>query len=156
MPELKLIAFDAEDLAVISANLQDAVLKVGDLAYLPSERRFAAIGNRFDWADAMKDDKGGPQTFVRRRTALRFDRVLGAKLNAVDPANQGAVLSLLAISFEPAELPGGYVTLHFADGAAIRLHVECIEAEMRDLGPVWLAKSMPDHGDGTALPKQDV
>ena len=55
MPELKLIVLDADDLAVISAHLQDAVLKVGDLAYLPAERRFAALGNRFDWADALRD-----------------------------------------------------------------------------------------------------
>ena len=54
MAELKLIAFDVDDLAVLSAHLQDAVLKVGDIAYLPRERRFAAIGNRFDWADALK------------------------------------------------------------------------------------------------------
>ncbi len=49
MPELKLIALDADDLKVISAHLQDAVLRVGDIAYLPRERRFAALGNRFDW-----------------------------------------------------------------------------------------------------------
>ena len=53
MAELKLIALDADDLAVISAHLQDAVLKVGDVAYLPREKRFAAMGNRFDWADAL-------------------------------------------------------------------------------------------------------
>ncbi len=65
-------------------------------------------------------------------------------------ANKSAVLALLAISFEPAEAPEGpegHVTLHFADGAAIRLHVECIEAELKDLGPVWQAKSKPRHPD---------
>jgi hypothetical protein len=145
MAELKLIAFDADDLAVMSANLQDAVLKVGDIAYLPRERRFAAIGNRFDWADAMKGNSSGVQDYMRRRAALRFERVLGAQLLGIDLARKDAVVSLLAISYEPSEAPEGKVTLHFAHGGAIRLHVECIEAELKDLGPVWRVASMPQH-----------
>src|SRR4249920_318247 len=105
MPELKLIAFDADDLAVISAHLQDAVLKVADIAYLPAERRFAAVGNRFDWAQALGDAKVGSKNYARRRAALRFERVLGAKVQGLDLQNKGAVLSLLAIGFEPGEAP---------------------------------------------------
>jgi hypothetical protein len=147
MSDLKLIALDAEDLAVISAHLQDAVLKIGDLAYLPAEKRFATIANRFDWADALKDGKDGPESFARRRTALRFERVMDAKVSGIDLKNKGAVLSLLAISFEAGEPPEGNVMLQFADGAAIRLGVECIEAELKDLGPAWQAKSRPQHPD---------
>jgi Protein of unknown function (DUF2948) len=147
MSELKLIALDAEDLSVLSANLQDAVLRVGDVAYLPRDKRFAAIANRFDWLQAEGRAKGAAETYERRRSALRFERVLGAQLSGIDPNNKSAVLALLAISFEPAEAPAGNVTLHFADGAAIRLHVECIEAELKDLGPVWQAKSKPSHPD---------
>ncbi len=121
MADLKLIALDAEDLSVISAHLQDAVLKVADLAYLPTEKRFAAIANRFDWADALKDGKDDPSSFARRRTALRFERVLDAKVSGIDLKNKGAVLSLLAIGFDAGEPPEGNVTLQFADGAAIRL-----------------------------------
>ena len=150
MPELKLIAFDSDDLAVISAHLQDAVLKVADIAYLPRERRFAAVGNRFDWADALTDGKPKTRDYVRRQMALRFERVLGAKMHGIDASRKDAVLALLAIRFDPEEAPdgpGGHVTLNFADGAAIRLQVECIEAELKDLGPVWRAKSMPRHPD---------
>ena len=143
MPELKLIAFDAEDLSVLSANLQDAVLRIDDVAYLPREKRFAAIANRFDWTSAEQSQG----TYARRRAAVRFERVLGAQLHGIDLANKGSVLALLAISFEPTEAPEGHVILHFADGAAIRLHVECIEAELKDLGPVWQAKSRPHHPD---------
>jgi Protein of unknown function (DUF2948) len=143
MSELKLIAFDAEDLSVLSANLQDAVLRIADVAYLPREKRFAAIANRFDWASADQ----GQGNYARRRSAVRFERVLGAQLQGIDPAEKGTVLALLAISFEPTEAPEGHVLLHFADGAAIRLHVECIEAELKDLGPVWKAKSKPRHPD---------
>jgi hypothetical protein len=146
MSELKLIALDAEDLSVLSAHLQDAVLRIADIAYLPREKRFAAIANRFDWL-AAGDGKAGGGTYARRRAAMRFERVLSAQLHGIDLANKSAVLALLAISFDPAEVPEGNVTLHFADGAAIRLHVECIEAELKDLGPVWQAKSKPQHPD---------
>ena len=159
MPELKLIAFDVDDLAVMSAHLQDAVLRVGDIAYLPHQRRFAAVGNRFDWADALKDGKARPYKYVRRQTALRFERVLGAKVQGIDLEKKNAVLALLAIGFEPGEAPdgpGGHVTLDFADGSAIRLAVECIEAELKDLGPVWRAKSMPQHPDDDPAQTRDT
>lgn len=149
MADLKLLALDADDLSVISAHLQDAVVKVGDLAYLPHEKRFAALLNRFDWADAVKD---GRQNFARRRAALRFERVLAAQLSGIDLKNTGKVLNLLAIGFEAREAPEGDVTLVFADNCAIRLRVECIEAEMQDLGPAWQAKSKPQHPDDPAKP----
>jgi hypothetical protein len=154
MAELKLIALDADDLAVLSAHLQDAVLQVADIAYLPKERRFAAVGNRFDWMAATEAAEG----YVRRRTAIRFERVLGAQVQSIDLSNRGLVLSLLAVTFEPTTAPEGYVTLHFADGGAIRLHVECVEAEMKDLGPVWRVEFKPQHPDGSpiaAAPGQD-
>jgi hypothetical protein len=56
----------------------------------------------------------------------------------------------LAIGFEPGEPPEGHVTLRFAEGGAIRLHVECIEAELTDLGPTWRAQSKPHHPDDPA------
>lgn len=147
MIDLKLIALDAEDLSVISAHLQDAVLKVSDLAFLPRDKRFAAVANRFDWVDALKGGVQKDKHYARRRAALRFERVLSAQVHGIDLKNKSAVLELLAIGFEPAEAPEGNVTLQFADGGAIRLHVECIEAELKDLGPVWQAKSKPQHPD---------
>ncbi len=146
MRDLKLVALDAEDLKVISAHVQDAVLQVGDMAYRPAEHRFAAIANRFDWASAT-GAYGGEPSLERRRTALRFDRVLEAKCQGIDLKSKRQVLALLAIQFEEAEPPGGYVTLLFAGGPAIRLKVECIEAEMRDLGAAWKAGSRPEHPD---------
>jgi len=147
MVDLKLIALDADDLSVVSAHLQDAVLHVGDLAYLPRENRFAAITNRFDWVNALKEGNSGEATFARRRTALRFERVLGAQVHGIDLQNKGTVLSLLAIGFEPTDAPEGDIILHFSEDRAIRLHVECIEAELKDLGPIWQATSRPQHPD---------
>src|SRR5262245_2447684 len=147
MPDLKLIALDAEDLAVISAHLQDAVLKVADLAFLPREKRFAAVANRFDWLDAIEKDGVRDKRYARRRAALRFERVLSAQVQGLDLKNTGATAELLAIGFEPGDPPQGQVTLTFAGGGAIRLNVECIEAELRDLGPMWEARSKPKHPD---------
>lgn len=145
MSDLKLIALDAEDLSVLSAHLQDAVLRVGDLAYLKGERRFAMVANRFDWAAAA----GGSGELVRRRSGLRFEQVLGAQIQGLDPASGDRCLELLAVSFAPLgeETPEGYVTLTFAGGAGIRLHVECIEAELKDLGAAWATARCPSHED---------
>jgi hypothetical protein len=142
MTPLKLIALDEEDLAVVSSLLQDAVIRVADMTYLPGQKRFAAVLNRFDWEKAVK---GGGQDYRRRRTALRFDRVFGAKMRNVKPGAGERILSLLAVSFEPAEAPGGFVTLTFSGDASIQLQVECIEAELRDLGPEWRTRCKPEH-----------
>lgn len=154
MQPLKLLALDAEDLQVMSAHLQDAVLRIGDIAYVPSEKRFAMVANRFDWENAEDGkSKSRKKKFQRRRSAMRFDRVLGAQLQGIEPKAKNNVLELLAIQFEETEKPEGYVTLVFAGGSAIRLHVECIEAEMKDLGPVWATKRKPEHeDDGDAAP----
>lgn len=149
MTDLKLLALDPEDLSILSAHLQDAVLKVEDMAFLPRQRRFAAVLNRFDWETALVPAKrrARPQ---RRRTALRFERVERARVQGIDLKVKERVLVLLAISFEDGHAPGGTITLQFAGGAAVRLDVECIEAEMRDLGARWATRSMPDHGDGAS------
>ncbi len=133
MEQLKLIAFDADDLAVISAHLQNASLKVQDMAYMPDQKRFAGITSRLDWT-CLIDDGGRPEQ-TRYLSALRLDRVLGAKLTGIDLTRKEDTLTLLALQFtaKSADDPEGFVTLFFADGGAIRLHVECIEAELRDL-----------------------
>lgn len=148
MEPLKLLALDEEDLQVMSAHLQDAVLRVADIAYLPAEKRFAMVANRFDW-EGVGDGGGAPKKgFQRRRSAFRFDRVLGVQIQGVEQNAKDAVLELLAVQFEETEKPEGHVTLTFAGEAAIRLHVECIEAELRDLGPVWKTNLKPEHQDG--------
>lgn len=149
MPDLKLIALDQDDLSVISAHFQDAVFRVADMAYLPREKRFAAVGNRFDWAVTLKDSaKTKNPVFERRRSGLRIDKVLGAKIQGVNMKNKAQTLALLAIVFEPSADPDGvegHVTLTFSGGAAIRLMVECLEVGMKDLGGAWSAKKSPKH-----------
>ena len=154
MTDLKLIALEPEDLQVISAHLQDAVLTIADIAYVPREQRFAALLNRFDWSEAQRVNDSisggdGKPAFARRRTALRFDRVSAARLKGIDLTDKKRVLSLLAIQFQGHDDadPSGFVSLIFAGEAEIRMDVECIEAEMRDLGAVWATESMPEHNE---------
>lgn len=145
MTDLKLIALDSEDLGVLSAHVQDAVALVGDLAYLKAERRFAMVVNRFDWESAGKAE--GDHAFSRHRSGLRFEQVKQAKVLGIDLNDKTRVLSLLAITFSPTSEPSGVVELLFSDDAAIRLEVDCIEAELRDLGAQWATKTKPSHPD---------
>ena len=71
--------------------------------------------------------------------------MLGAQIKSLKPSASDRVLSLLAVRFEASDHPSGYVTLTFSGDASIRLHVECIEAELTDLGPAWRARSKPQH-----------
>lgn len=140
---LKLIALDEEDLAILSAHVQDAVLKVGDIAWLPTDRRIVLAINRFAWeVTAGKGRRVGHQ---RRRAALRFDRVLSVSSTGIDRGAVEKVLSLLALRFEPAKSPSGDLLLDFSGGATIRLGVECLEVELTDLGPAWSTDHAPRH-----------
>lgn len=144
MDPLKLVALDQDDLAVLSAHLQDAVLKVGDMAYLAGQHRFALVANRFDW-EASDRDHGR-----RRRTGLHFERVLRVRRTKIRTDAPDAVLNLLAVTFEETDAPSGRVTLVFSGGAAVQLEVECLEALMSDLGPVWETPNRPAHKAATA------
>ncbi|GJE15815.1 DUF2948 family protein [Methylobacterium marchantiae] len=140
MELLKLAALDAEDLAILSAHLQDAVLRPQDLAYLAPSHRFVLVGRRFDWSAP----EGTPPR--RRLTALHFERVMAVRARGLAPgAPSSKPLDLLAITFDPKEDPSGTITLVFAGKAAIQLDVECIEARLKDLGPVWEVEGRPDH-----------
>jgi Protein of unknown function (DUF2948) len=141
MEALKLIALDKDDMAVISAHLQDAVLKVSDILWRPAEHRLVVGMNRFDW-EAAQDR--APE-FRRRRSALRFDSVKSVKCRNVSRANPEAVLNLLTVEFAESEPPAGVIMLVFSGGAALRLEVECLEVQLADLGPVWKAGACPNH-----------
>lgn len=145
MPELpRLIAFDADDLAVIAANLQDAVIRVGDMAYLPRSKQFALVAARFDWVGAAAT-KMGLSGGERCRTGLHFGRVLKVSCLGFQRHDESLILNLLDIDFKETEPPAGHVDLIFSAGRALRLSVECLEAEIRDLGVRWRAKSVPHH-----------
>ncbi|MGD0639466.1 MAG: DUF2948 family protein [Roseiarcus sp.] len=136
---LKLVALDREGLGVISAHVQDSCLRRADMTWLPKQKRFLLSAMRFDWAGA-KEGRA-----ERIGSVLRFDRVLAVSHLGLTGRDENAVLNLLAVTFEKTDPPSGMVLLAFADGAIVRLEVECLEAELRDIGPRRPAQECPGH-----------
>ena len=148
--QLRLTAQDTEDLSVLAATLQDAILTVGDMVYLEKRNRFAAVLNRFCWEDTIADDAdksvNGKKQFRRVRTGLHFDGVLSVQSKNIERDRKDGVLELLTISHELIDEEGkGEITLIFAGGGSIRLMVECIEASLSDLTGQWPTRNLPDH-----------
>lgn len=135
---LRFAVVDEEDLAVMSAHLQDAHLELRDAAFLPQTHRFAAVVCRVDHEALLQ---GEPR---RRQAGFHFERVQRVQRSGFDIENDEP-LQLLAVAFEPTAAPAGQVLLTFAGGKRIRLEVECLEAEMRDLGPSWPVSGCPRH-----------
>ena len=129
-PQLKLIALDEDDLAVISAHVQDARVQTADIIWRQGEKRLVIGMNRLDWEQTLS----GETTPRRLIAALRFDRVLSCKSRNIDLDAAETVLDLIGIEFYPGEDPGGSAMLLFAHGGALRLDVECLECELTDLG----------------------
>ena len=139
---LRLLAEDADDLKVISAALQDAVAKVGDIQYEPAARRLTLAVNRFRWE--AEDGDGGE----RVRSALQLNGVAKVQARGLRRDSKDALAVLLAIEFEPAggeEDPSGAVVLHFAGGADLRAEVECVDAVMADVSDPWPTPRRPGH-----------
>jgi hypothetical protein len=133
---LRLLAQDAADLAIISAAVQDAVVKVGDVCFEPALRRLTIALNRFRW------EAGGG---ARVRSGFQLGSVLTVQTRNIRRDAKDAVMALLAIKFEEADAPGGVVTLSFAGGGDVRVTVECIEGVLADVSPSWPTPRTPTH-----------
>jgi hypothetical protein len=136
---LHLLAFDSEDIAVISANLQDAIVRIADMAWLPKERRFALVCQRFDWVAAEHG------RMERCQTGLHFDAVRSVAIQGFDRKRRDRVLNLLSITFEAGDAPAGSIMLTFSAGGAVRIEVDYIEAQLSDLDLRWKARKRPGH-----------
>ena len=143
MDRLKLMALDAEDLAVISAQAQDAVTRPDAFDYRSRERRFTAVINRFAWDREGSETRSGAHE--RRQAVLSFARVMKVQTMGIRRRDADQVLSLLAIRFAETDAPAGTIELIFADGPLIRLDVECVEAQLEDLGGAWETRFKPRH-----------
>jgi len=140
--QLKLIALDADDLAVISTHVQDARVQTSDIIWRQGEKRLVVGMNRLDWEQTLSGETA-PRRLV---AALRFDRVLSCKSRNIDLETPETALELLGIEFHPGEPPSGSAVLLFGQGGALRLDVECLECELTDLGADDLGTS--DLGEG--------
>ena len=146
--QLKIMALDAADLVVISAHVQDSVLKGGEIEYCPQKLQLVLPINRFAW-ETKNAQRWLFKKFERRRSVLHFSRVENIKYRGINRQDKEQVLSLLAINFFPDELkgdPSGVLELTFAGNASMQIEVECIEAQLSDLGAAWTARGRPRHG----------
>ncbi|GAB4529914.1 MAG: DUF2948 family protein [Amphiplicatus sp.] len=139
---LRLLAADEEDLKVFSACLQDAVGKLGDFAWLPKERRFAFVMNRFVWECCVDRETG---RYARVRAGAHFDDVMSVKQHNLRADLKDAVVELLAIRYEPGDDGMGTIILDFAGGGAIRLEVESVNGHLMDMSEPWRTRTKPAH-----------
>lgn len=157
--QLKLRARDPADLAVLSAHLQDALVPLGDMAWLKEERRFLLLANRFRWEEGPEvvppeeEDEAGDAVFAetplkggdgslysRTVAGVCFDRVTAVKVRNLDLKQRNRLLSLLAL--KPEE---GAIRLIFAGGGEVRLEVARIVVHLEDLGESWPTRWRPSH-----------
>lgn len=144
---LALIAADADDLAVMSALLQDAVLPVSDMRYVAKRREFGLLLNRFRWEDRAAAERAG-RAYERVRCLLVFRDVTAARSQGILQQEGDMILSLLSIGFVAGEDGTGRVILTLAGDGAVELEVEALNATARDVTRPYVAPSrkMPDHG----------
>jgi hypothetical protein len=128
-PQLKLIALDSDDLAVISAHVQEARVHASDIIWREVEKRLVVGMRRLDWEQTLSGETA-PRRLI---AALRFDRVLSCQSRNID-CGALETLELIGIEFQECESPGGCALLMFSHGGALRLELECLECELTDLG----------------------
>jgi hypothetical protein len=143
---LKLAATDAEDIAVLSALMQDSVIPISEMTYIAAEARFVLVANRFRW-ESPNAEKVPGQIYERVRCGVTFDRVTAVRRRNFDQNRRSQVFDLLAL-----EATNEYVDLIFAGGATIRLEVERILCHAEDFGEPWPTQWRPEHDleDGPA------
>ena len=141
---LKLRASDKEDLGVISAILQDAVIAIDEMTFLKGESRFAFVANRFCWEDANRDKPlEGNIIYERVNCGICFDTVTAVRQNGLNQAKKAQIISLLSITVEEE-----FIDLAFSAGITVRLQVEKILCHMQDLDEPWPTQRRPSHPFG--------
>ena len=135
---LRLLAEDADDLEVISAALQDAVARIGDIRWEKDGRRLTIAFNRYRW-----EAEGGRGERVR--AGLQLGGVQAVRARNLRAEATDAVVELLAMTFDPVDPPGGRVIFAFADGGDLAVDVECVDAALADLSEPWRSPHKPDH-----------
>jgi len=140
---LKLRAVDEEDLAVLAAFLQDSIACVGEMAYLPGERRFALVVSRFCWERAVRD--GAERLYERTECAITIEGAEAPKYKGFHLRERSRLMPLLTLGWHD-----GVVQLTFGGGAAVRLQAASLDLRMEDFGPSWPTRYKPEHeGEGS-------
>jgi len=145
---LNLVARDGDDLSVISALVQDAVLTGADLKWERAKRRFACLINRFRWED-REAAEAAKRPYERVRALLVIEDAGAVRSQGIDRGDPETVLSILSLAWEPGEDGTGAVTLVLAGDGAVRVEVEALEVTLHDVTKPYLAPSRrkPEHRD---------
>ena len=138
---LKLAATDKEDIVVLSALLQDAVVPASEMIYLAAEDLFAIVAYRFRWEDAG-EERVPEAIYERIRCGISFDKVNGVRCQNLSQSRRREMLDLLAL-----DASREYVDLLFAGSATIRLEIESILCHAEDMGEAWPTKWRPAHNE---------
>ena len=139
---LKLIGKNQEDLKVISAYLQDSIVKIKDIVFLKQNRTFIMIVSRFMWEDV---EKGVFRQNKRIRCAVKFEEVLKVKSQNVNQRNKNKPLEYLAIECRLNFNKAYEINIFFSGDSIITIISEVIEVVMYDLGKPWEVKHIPIH-----------
>lgn len=142
--QLKLLATDTEDLAVLSAMLQDALVQVGEMTWQQDQGRFVLVANRFRWEGRPEQDRKG-EIRERVHSGLCVGHVQAVRRRGFDPRHPAAILSLLAVRHQPLDGGGHALDLVFSGGAEIRLEVSALSVRLDDIDTPWPTRLQPAH-----------
>ena len=139
---LKLIARTEEDLKVVSAHLQDSIVKVSDIAKLQKNKIFLIQLNRFMWEDV---EKGVFRKNKRIRTVIKFENVMAVQVKNINQSKKDIFLDFLTI--ETNQMPDNNyeMIIVFSGDSIIKVISEVIEVTLDDQGEAWDTKNMPKH-----------
>jgi hypothetical protein len=153
-------AEDREDLKVIAACLQDALIPLSDIHYVDSERRLIMVANRFRWencpdlpeAPSGHSDGVDCANYERVNCGILFDNITAVRRRGLDQRDRGRILELLTMDIETGDGGRMAVVMVFAGGAAIRMEGENIKCRISDIGEPWPTQFRPNHptDDATA------
>jgi hypothetical protein len=138
---LRLLARDTDDIKVLAACLQDAVVLVREMRFLPGERRFVMVANRFRWEDAGRERTAeGTPVYERVHCGVCFENVTAVRQRGLDQTRPGQIAALLTI-----EAGEGAVELTFSGSATVRLEVDRLLCHVRDINEPWPTQWRPAH-----------
>ena len=139
---LKLIARTEEDLRVVSAHLQDAIVNVNDIANLKKNKILLLQLNRFMWEDV---EKGVFRKNKRIRTVLKFENVIKVYSKNIYQDKKDKFLDFLTIETNKMTDKNYEMKILFAGGSIIKVISEVIEVTLDDQGDAWVTKNKPKH-----------
>lgn len=129
---VRLRAHDPDDLTVVSALLQDALVPLADMAYLKDERRFVLAVNRYRWDDPDKPS--------RTHALLSFQETDGVQSRGLDRSKPNHIYELLSLAYAD-----GIVQAEFSGGGSLRIQVQKLDCLLEDVGEPWPATREPKH-----------